>query len=227
MIYIKKIIFVVTVGILVTFICYNLFPNWTLEVLKLLKTPSTFISFLTTFLSILGAYYIAKNQIDKTLKFSKPQYLQNFNMAQIHIKEFEYVVDKIINVVCTADRINAREKISWGDFHRIEKTIIQTIVTLNPDINERVLRINFPKILLEINKEAPPNFYFPMNGLIFKMVAIHDALLDECKYLDLYGDKSSLKKFISYNRYDKFLTKLVKDFKATYKTQFNGLNFKE
>lgn len=223
MIKIKKIIIVLLGVMTLVFISYTFYHEWFLEVIKILKKPATFVTVLTTFLGILGAYFVANNQIKKTLKFSNPQYLQSFNMVRIHISNFKESAVKIESVVCTADRINTKRKISWVDYMDMQKSIINTIRLLNPDIDEEVILKDFSKIFYKINKDAPPYLYYSMNGLIFKMVYLYNALLWESRYLDLSGEKPKLiSGFIGV----KMQRYVLRDFINTYKKQVKELNFK-
>lgn len=212
-------------GIIIFIIFYNFNSEWSLKVIEKLKEPATFVTLLTTFFGILGAYLVANNQIKKTLKFSNPQYLQNFNMAQIHIDEFKRKVEEVERVVCTMNRIRAKYIISWDDLIAIQECIIKTINLLNPDIDKEEILKNFSNVISKINKDAPPYFYYSMNGLIFKMVYLYDALLTECEYLELYGNKPNqiMRYFIGGA---KMSPTVLKDFTRTYKKQVKGLTFK-
>ncbi|WP_341320330.1 hypothetical protein NSQ62_11750 [Solibacillus sp. FSL H8-0523] len=218
----KKVILALCVIALILF-SNNLHSEWSLEVISKLKEPATFVTFLATFFGIFGAYSIANIQIKKTLKFSNPQYLQRFNMAKIYMNDFKESAEKVESVVCTAKRINAKQKISWVDYINMQQNIVDTITLLNPDIKEKEILKEFPNILSEINKDSPPYLYFSANGLIYKMVYLYNALLLESRHLDLYGKKPEL---IMGLLGVKMRRDILKDFIKTYKKLLKGLNLK-
>lgn len=212
------------VVLLIVLMCHNIFPNWFLEVIRLLKEPATFISFLTTTLGITGAYLVANYQVSKSLKYANPQYLQNFNTAQIYIRYFIENAEKIANAISTEDRINAKNKIYWSDFNEMENNLLLTIKSINPSIEENLVRKDFTIVLGTINEHAPPYYYKSMNLLIYHMIFIYDMLLKESWYLDLIGDRNNLKylhhdrTFIKFSQ--KRLNQFIKDNKKKCK-QFN------
>ncbi|GEM_PF-5862165 len=224
MICIKKLIIGVTTGILLVFIFYILFPSWILDVLKLLKKPETFISLLTTSIGIIGAYLVANYQISKSLKYSSPQYLQNFNTAQVPIRYFIEIAKKISNVISTEERIEARYKIYWSDFKEMEENLFCAIQIMNPEISDELVRKDLPSALSKINEHAPPYYYKSMNFLFYQMIYIYDSLLKESEHLDLFGDKSNLKYISSYISGPKFTPEKIDEFIKNNKKKYKQLN---
>ncbi|MBX8945622.1 hypothetical protein [Lysinibacillus sp. K60] len=147
MVKIKKLILILMVVVLIVLMCHNIFPNWFLEVIRLLKEPATFISFLTTTLGITGAYLVANYQVSKSLKYANPQYLQNFNTAQVPIRYFIEIAKKISNVISTEERVEARYKIYWSDFKEMEENLFCAIQIMNPEISDELVRKDLPSAL--------------------------------------------------------------------------------
>jgi len=226
---IKTLAQIVLVIIFFAFFSSVFFPEWTLEVWDLIKKPATFISFLTTSLGIMGAYFVANYQFKKTLKFSNPQYLQNFNMAQLHIEKFIELTEKITDIICTSKRVEAKYKISWSDYKELEGHLLATVETLNPKMVGKDIRKELLMVIKELNEYAPPYAYYSMNGLIYYMIDIHDSILMESKNLDLYGSRDGLKVIWPYlvkGMEPKISHRRMKKFKRLYKKQIKQLDFK-
>jgi hypothetical protein len=142
----------------------------------------TISSSIGSFIGIIGAYRVAKWQMDKTHKLNNVQFYFQFNDAQIHINRFEEKVDEIIKQTQGKERKYARILLHSSDFHELKKCIELTIKTLNLEIKDVDFN-KFPEELGEINRFAPLAYYKDLNFLVFSMAIIYNLLLFDCRNL--------------------------------------------
>jgi hypothetical protein len=143
---------------------------------------STLSSAIGSFVGILGAFFIAKWQINKGQKLENNPYYFQFNEAQIHINSFYENVKKILEITESADRRNARILLSEIHFLDLKKNLELTIKTLNKEIRE-VNFNNFIEQIMILNQNAPLAYYRDLNSLIIEMAWIYNLLIKECKNL--------------------------------------------
>lgn len=143
---------------------------------------STLSSAIGSFVGVIGAFSIAKWQINKTHKLNNIPFYLKFNNAQIYINKFNREVDWILKNTEGVERKHARTCITKLDFLELKQSIELTIKTLNDDVEE----VSFEKFsveLIKINKYAPLMYYKDLNFLILSMAIIYNALHSDCKYL--------------------------------------------
>lgn len=179
-------------GAIVGLISFSLlFSTWGIGVLEELKKPSSFVTLVSALTGITGAYFIANHQLNKTLKYSNPIYLQRFRSAQLNIDSFLKEAEIIEKNICTGERINAKDNISYYNFEIMRNHLEKVLYKLNPEIKAEELKC-LDILLGRINQDAPVFYYTSMNGLIFGMISIYDTLLNEVKYLGLSGERQYL-----------------------------------
>jgi hypothetical protein len=143
---------------------------------------STLSSAIGAFVGVLGAFLIARWQIDRGQKLSNNPFYLRFNEAQIYINRFNEKVDRIIRLTQGAERNNARILLSKLDFLELKETIELTIKTINKDLEE----VDFNKFVEDLgtyNQNAPLVYYKDLNFLLLGMVCVYNLLLEDCKYL--------------------------------------------
>lgn len=119
---------------------FLLFPTWSIGVLDELKKPSSFVTLIASLTGITGAYFVANHQLNKTLKYSNPIYLQRFRAAQLNIDYFLEEAEKIEINIYTGKRINARDAISYYNFEIMRNDLEKVLYKLNPEITAEELK---------------------------------------------------------------------------------------
>ncbi|WP_193065138.1 hypothetical protein [Oceanobacillus oncorhynchi] len=142
---------------------------------------STLSSAVGAFVGILGAFIIAKWQMNKSHKMNNIQYYMQFNNAQIYIDRFERRVNKILEYTET-ERHHGRILLNNHDFLDLRNNLSLAIKEVNKDI-ETVNFDNFVEELSVYNKYAPLTFYKELNFLFFSMAKIYNLLLFDCRYM--------------------------------------------
>jgi hypothetical protein len=143
---------------------------------------STLSSAIGAFVGVLGAFFIARWQIDKGQKLNNiPFYLQ-FNSAQIHINQFNEKVDRIINLTEGVERSHARILLTKYDYLGLKENLELAIKTVNKEFEE----VDFNKFVEQIgefNKNAPLVYYKDLNFLFLSMALIYNLLIEDSKSL--------------------------------------------
>jgi hypothetical protein len=143
---------------------------------------TTLSSAIGSFVGVIGAYLIAKWQIEKGLKFSNNGFYFRFNYAQIHINRFNAIVDMILENTQGVERTHARETLSAQYFVDLKKEIELALKTLNKEIEEIDFN-NFVEELVTIVQNAPLPFYRDFYALFFGMAFIYNLLLEDCRHI--------------------------------------------
>ena len=175
---------------------------------------STLSTSMGAFIGVLGAYFIAKWQMNKTQRLNSNAFYVRFNEAQIYINNFDNEVEEILKMIQGGMRRNARILLSKDDFVELREHIEIAIRIINPEIEEKELD-DFIVVLGKINQYAPIAYYKDMNGLFFDMVYIYNSLLSECENLVMDLPKKMDIGFFNYKSLT--LNFLTKKFRKKYK----------
>jgi hypothetical protein len=175
---------------------------------------STLSSAIGSIIGILGAFIIAKWQMNKSQKLNNIPFYIQFNNALLYINNFNEKVEKIINIIEGEKRSKARFVLTKREYIDLQKCIELAIKELNSDITEIDFK-NFIEGFAEYNKYAPVAYYKDLNFLFLSMAIVYNLILEDSKYLikDL-PDKIDIP---IYNRRQSLLRFWLKIFRRKYK----------
>jgi len=136
-------------------------------------------------------------------------YLQ-FHRTQIHIERFLYKTD-ILSAKLSRDRNDIQIAFNKFDFIELREDIESTIISLNKEIKEVDLD-NFVNVLGDINENAPLEYYFDLNFILFAMVNIYNGIREDSKYLvkELPNSIGSIRTSMPHQKQLKLLKKRLK-----------------
>ncbi|PGZ95179.1 hypothetical protein COE51_21360 [Bacillus pseudomycoides] len=143
---------------------------------------NTLSSSIGSFVGVVGAYTIARWQLNKSQRDNNTLYYIRFNEAQIYINQFEEEIENILFFTLGKERKIARKVLTDNDFINLKQNLELTVKVMNPELeNEEIT--NFIILLNQINQTAPLSLYKEMNDLFFWMAIIYNNLRKDCENL--------------------------------------------
>ncbi|WP_336822959.1 hypothetical protein [Sporosarcina sp. USHLN248] len=106
----------------------------------------------------------------------------HFNKAQIHINRFIRKSRVISEKLGGIERSQLRFMFLEHDIDELKAEIENTIMSLNKEIG-KIDFDNFIDNLLDINENAPIEYYQDLNFIIYTMISIYNSLIYDAKYL--------------------------------------------
>ena len=106
----------------------------------------------------------------------------HFNKAQVHLNRFIRKSTLISEKLGGVERPDIRFMVIGYEYEELKKDIELTIKALNKDM-ESIDFENFADSMLDINENAPIEYYYDMNFIIITMISIYNSLLADSKYL--------------------------------------------
>lgn len=151
---------------------------------------STLSTSIGAFVGVIGAYGIAKMQIEKTQRENHAEYYHRFNLARYYINEFDEKAKEIIYIL-QEERKYARKILTTNDFIEMRGNLTSAIKIINPQTTDQDVA-NFIVTFGKINIKAPLPLYRDTNDMFFWMGVIYNNLLHDSRNLVMHLPESIL-----------------------------------
>lgn len=189
------------------------------------KKPDLVIGLLGATLGGLFTFLGVNISLKYTRRMNYGRFYLHFNKSQIYINSFLIESEFISEKLRGFERSELRFLHFNEDLNDLKMYIDSTIKTLNKDISE-IDYNHLDVVILDINENAPIEYYYDMNFIIIIMADIYNSILKDGKYL--INDKPDPINFNNINRINtgKPHSKQVKILEKRYKKVKRNMKLK-